>query len=895
MRRYTIKQLFTKKKAIMIMLTGALVITPIQQILPLGSSHYMNVADAATNSNSLVAIGESIVSAGVVRKEYTFKTTRNAKAVSTGVHVMEIDLSNPYISLQALSGTNGQVGKRTNVMNMASNTGAIAAINGDVFVMKNEGTSLGSQIIAGSLVVSPSLLKGMYAFGVTTDKKPTIDMYTFEGNVQSSSGQSFVLSGINQSTYSSDVTGETYSHSNKLYIYTSSWSGAQRPINSGTTPTEVLVVDNVVQEIVQNGSITTAIPSNGYILRGHKDAAQFLVTNMTVGSTVEANYNLVSQTTKQKVDPAKFEMMVSGHTLLVENGKASSFSRDISGVSGSSYTSRTAIGYSADGKKVYMVTAEKSGANTGLSLKELQTVLVSLGAHKAVNMDGGGSTTMVERKLGYSSLSLAHVTQESSLRSVANGIGVFTTAPQGSLKGLIISGSNSILIGQSITLNARAYDSYYNPISADVSWSSLNSNGSLSGDVLTAKAKGTVSIKATSGSISALKEVNVVGGDQIASLVPSTKIGTLSAGSSLPVTFKATLKNGETHQLDGNYLKWDFVGFSGTFKDGNIIVNSVNANAKNGYAVASYDGFTTMIPYSNEQTVSSVENFNAVGYAITNQVLPADVTKGSAKLVAGSTSDSVDKALQISYDFSEGTGTKASYAKLGDIGRTLSPNLTALAFDVNGDGSNNWLRAEIVDGNSQLHYVDIAKSVDWTGWKNIKVNVDTSAMKGTIKLRRVYMISLDSTKAGLASSGQVTVDNIMQYSNSTNTSEKANTVVKLYIDKKQATVNGKSTTLDAAPILKGKYTYLPLRFVTEQLGATLDYDNATKTVKVFSGSNLIQMTIGKKEYVLNGVRYESDVAPFTTNNRTLIPVRLFSEKLGFEVNYNHLERSVTIQ
>lgn len=895
MRRYTIKQLFTKKKAIMIMLTGALVITPIQQILPFGSNHYMNIADAATNSNSLVAKGESIISSGVVRKEYTFKTTRSSKAVSTDVHVMEIDLSNPYISLQALSGTDGQVGKRTTVMNMSKNTGAIAAINGDVFVMKNEGTSLGSQIVKGSLVVSPSLLKGMYAFGVTKDKKPTIDMYTFEGNVTSSSGQSFALSGINQSTYSSDVTGEAYSHSNKLYIYTSAWGGAERPINSGTTPTEVLVVDNIVKEIVENGSIKTTVPSNGYVLRGHRDAAQFLVKNMTVGSTVNANYNLVSQTTKQKVDPSNFDMMVSGHTLLVENGKASSFSRDITGVSGSSYTSRTAIGYSADGKKVYMVTAEKSGSNTGLSLKELQTVLVSLGAHKAVNLDGGGSTTMVERKLGYSSLSLAHATQESSLRSVANGIGVFTSAPKGSLNGLVISGGNSMLIGQSINLSALGYDNYYNPISADVSWSSLNNKGSFSGNTFTANSAGTVSVKATSGGVSALKELQVVGGDQIKSLVASGGVGTLSAGATLPVTLKATLKNGETHQVDGNYLKWEFVGFSGTFKDGSITVKSVNANAKTGYAIASYDGFTTMIPFSNEQSVSTVENFNAVGYSITSQVLPADVTKGSAKLVAGSTSDSADKALQISYDFSAGTGTKASYAKLGEAGRTLSSNLTALSFDVNGDGSNNWLRAELIDGNGQLHYVDIAKSVNWTGWKNIKVNVDTSAMKGSVKLRRIYMITLDSSKAGLATSGQVAIDNIMQYAKTTNSSQNTNSVVKLFIGKKQATVNGKSTLLDVAPVLKGDYTYLPLRFVTEQLGATLQYDNKTKVVKVFNGSTMLQMTLGKKEYVLNGVRYESDVAPFETNGRTLIPVRLFSEKLGYKVTYNHTERSVTIQ
>src|SRR5690606_23532267 len=418
MQRYTMKKLFTNKKTMILLISGALIVAPIQSLLPASVTGLSDRAYAATAQQPKLTVNEeSIISPGVIRKDYTFTTTRGSKQISTGVHVLEVDLSNPYITLQAINGKNGEVGTRTNIMTMATNSGAIAAINGDVFNMFREGAPLGSHIVSGDMLVSPSLLKGMYAFGITADKKPSIDSYIFEGVVTASSGTSFPLSGINQSTYSSDVTGEAYSHYNRLFIYTSAWGGKERPASSGTTPTEVLVVDNVVQEIVQNGTITSSIPENGYVLRGHKDAANFLL-GLSVGDTINAEYSLISQTTKKKIDPSSFDMMVSGHTLLVENGKASSFSRDITGVSGSSYTSRTAIGYSADGKKVYMVTAERSGSNTGLSLRELQTVMVKLGAHKAVNLDGGGSTTMVERKLGYTSLSLAHATQESSMRAV---------------------------------------------------------------------------------------------------------------------------------------------------------------------------------------------------------------------------------------------------------------------------------------------------------------------------------------------------------------------------------------------------------------------------------------------------------------------------------------------
>lgn len=895
MRRYTVKQLITKKKAFVLLLSGALIITPLQYLLPHTTQGLTSSAYAAAADNAkLTANGESVISSGVKRKNYTFSTTRGTKQVSTAVHVMEIDLSNPYISLQALSGKSGEVGTRTNMMTMASNKGAIAAINGDVFNMGLEGAPLGSQINFGSLTVSPSLLKGMYAFGVTKDKQPLIDAYTFQGNVTASNGSSFELSGINQSTYSSDVTGDTYSHFNRLFIYTSAWGGAERPKNSGATPTEVLVVDNVVQEIVSNGTITKAIPQNGYVLRGHKDAANFL-TGLVVGDTVQADYSLVSQTTKQKVDPASFDMMVSGHTLLVENGKASSFSRDVTGVSGSSYTSRTAIGYSADGKKVYMVTAEKAGGNTGLSLRELQTVMVQLGAHKAVNLDGGGSTTMVERKLGYTSLSLAHSTQESSMRPVANGIGVFTSAPQGKLQGLIVTGTQKMLIGQTATFNLRGYDNYYNPmeISGTPTWKSTNNAGSFSGDLFTAKAAGTASVQASSGSATATATFEVVGGDQLKSLSSTSGVGALSAGATLPVSLKATLKNGDQYTLNGNHLTWEFYGFSGTFKDGTITVNSVNKGAATGYAVVRYGDLATMISFTNEVSSSTVENFNNVGYSITSQVTPAETTKGSAKLVAGASSDTADKALQISYNFTEGTGTKASYAKLGEAGRTLMTGLNQLTLDIQGDGSGNWLRAEVVDENNTIHYIDLSKSVTWTGWKNVKVDVDSSKMKGVVKLRRIYVVTLDSTKA--TASGQIAVDNIVQYAKGAGSPSTSNQVIKLTLDNKQAQVNDKAVTLEVAPTLKGDYTYLPIRFIAEQLGATVQYNNKTQTVTVLSGSKMLEMKLNQKQYTLNGTRYESEVAPYEQQGRTLVPVRLFSEKLGFKVTYKHSERSITIQ
>ena len=882
----------TFKKIAVTTLCSMCLLLPVTDVFSTISKHPLTVY-ASTENAKIKELSQTIISQGVVRKDYTFTTTRKNKSVSTGFHVMEVDLSNPYLSLQALSADNNEtVAKRVNVRTMATQSGAIAAINGDVFGMVNEGAPLGTHINKNGLQVSPSLLVGMYAFGVTKDKKPIIDSYTFEGTVKTSTGSSFNLAGINKSTYASDVTGEAYSHANTLFIYTSAWGGKERPMNSAASPTEVLVVDNSVKE-VSSSMISTSIPANGYILRGHGKAAEFL-KKLTVGETITANYHLVSQTTKQQVNPDDFSMMVSGHTLLLDQGQAVDFTRSITGVSGSSYTSRTAVGYSTDRKKVYFVTAEKSGANTGVSLQELQAILKRLNIEKAVNLDGGGSTTMVERKLGTHDIVLSHSTQESSLRAVTNGIGVFTHAPIGDLAGIIVEGAELLFVGQQTAYKHLTYDSYYNPLTNEqgIVYSEENGLGQFEGQSFKANKAGKTTIVAKKGSVVGKQSLTIVGANDLDGLTSQSGTGLLSSGYSLDTTLIATLKTGEKYKIDGKHLTWSFIGFNGEFKDGKIIVNNVNPHAEYGYAIATYDGFSTMIPFTKAESETNVEHFNNVTYNITNQVIPADQTKGTVKLVSGMNGNPNDKALQLGYDFTEGSGTQASYAVFNGTGIKLATSVKTLKADVLGDGSNQWLRAELVDSSGTLHYVDLAKKIDWTGWKTVEAPIEVSDSE--LKLRRIYVITLDASQANLAKSGQIMIDNIKQVA--VGSPVRANDkVINLTINKKEANVNGQTVSLDVPPLVKDGSTYLPFRFVTEQLGAHVEYNSADKSVVVYYEDKYLKLFINKKEYILNGERKTANVAPYISNSRTLVPVRLISESIGFTVDYVEETKQVTIK
>lgn len=57
--------------------------------------------------------------------------------------------------------------------------------------------------------------------------------------------------------------------------------------------------------------------------------------------------------------------------------------------------------------------------------------------------------------------------------------------------------------------------------------------------------------------------------------------------------------------------------------------------------------------------------------------------------------------------------------------------------------------------------------------------------------------------------------------------------IELYIDNKTAKVNGKSTALDSEPIIIEGRTMIPLRFVGEYMGASLDWDGLTQTATIY--------------------------------------------------------------
>ncbi len=122
----------------------------------------------------------------------------------------------------------------------------------------------------------------------------------------------------------------------------------------------------------------------------------------------------------------------------------------------------------------------------------------------------------------------------------------------------------------------------------------------------------------------------------------------------------------------------------------------------------------------------------------------------------------------------------------------------------------------------------------------------------------------------------------------------------LTIGKKEASVFGKTKINDVAPVISADRTMLPARFVAENLGAKVLWDEQNQLVTI-TGKNLktdedttILITIGADSAMVNNKEIKLDSSAFIENDRTYTPLRFISENLGANVEWNESDKQVLI-
>lgn len=116
----------------------------------------------------------------------------------------------------------------------------------------------------------------------------------------------------------------------------------------------------------------------------------------------------------------------------------------------------------------------------------------------------------------------------------------------------------------------------------------------------------------------------------------------------------------------------------------------------------------------------------------------------------------------------------------------------------------------------------------------------------------------------------------------------------LHIGSRIMTVNDTEIEIDSVPIIINNHVLVPIRAVMEHMETKVEWNNKNQTISVYDSNNIVHMTINSKIAYLNNKEYVLDSPPIIIDSRTFIPIRFISESLGFSVNWYESQNKIII-
>jgi exopolysaccharide biosynthesis protein len=282
------------------------------------------------------------------------------------VHILRIEPFCNSIKILPVLANEG-IAQKEVLSSMAKRYNAVAAINGAYFTSR--GDPIGTLIINRNLISSPLYKRSV--FGVTEDETMVFGNPDFSG-VLRSGDVSLKIDAVNQPR-----------KADSLVVYTPEYS------RSTLTHEEGVELVLVKEKIVGIHSRDALIPPDGVVVSAGGSKALHLA-KLRLGQSVKLDYSIDKPWNQIKHAVCGGPRLVSdGKTDI--NGKEEKFDNSI--VYGRH--PRTAVALTFSGDLLFVVVDGRSKRSAGMKLGELSTYLRRLGVRHAINLDGGGSSSMI--------------------------------------------------------------------------------------------------------------------------------------------------------------------------------------------------------------------------------------------------------------------------------------------------------------------------------------------------------------------------------------------------------------------------------------------------------------------------------------------------------------------
>ena len=665
-------------------------------------------------------------------------------------YILKVDTGDEYTDLEVLSSENG-VNSLSSVMAMTAAKNAIAGINADFFSGRNgKGHAIGLAINNYSVITSSAeenLTKPQFATLFIDEKnKSYTDYFTNKITIYCGDNKEEIEAwAINR--YSS------YPHIPTIYNYM--WGKESLGKSNDEDVVEILVENNEVIDIGVD-SEGFELNEDRYVIRATGSGKEFLLNNLKIGSYVDYKIEFTPN-----IDNIKFA--ISGGATLIENGIIpDEFSHNISG-----RNPRTIIGIDKNEEIFYLIAIDgRTKSSIGMTEEESAEFLKSIGIYTAINLDGGGSTTMVAKKQGDTKLSEINSPSGGQERLVANGVGVISTAPNSEklyeLK--IVMDETNIFVGEERKIKVVGYNQYYNAIEInedDVEWDYTGVDVTIKDGIISGNVVGTSYITAKIGKIKTELEVNIL--SAVNEIFISPKNTAIVPGNKVSYILQSKNKNGYYAGTDNETYK---INIHEYYKDGVLQEVVPNDAIIEDLTFSAESAGTYILSFSKGNCTSfakvdvGIQKFNVIDdfekESFYFDPYPDEV--GGDAIFSNEQAHSGKYSAKLEYDFDRDAKVRGAYVVLNEP-LTIPKDASHLAFWVYNDKEKDEkLKTKIIDGNGHIKLIVLQDNIIHEGWQEIKYSL--AGISLPIKITDIYVAQ---DNENIRESGYIYVDDLGYY------------------------------------------------------------------------------------------------------------------------------------
>jgi len=643
------------------------------------------------------------------------------------VHVLKLDIEEEQVAFKLLNSAQ-EYGLRDTMTDFAiqyttDNEGdVVGGINGSFFNMSGSyseplGVSYEEEYGYAQHNYNVSA-NGAASLIQTNNGEFMMDYFGMSIDFENAEGRKMYFTGINKLDASVNPV-----------IYNRLFADSSKRIDDEVAVYKLTVINNVITKVTAP-NIACNIPDlkEGYIVTIPEEIADIHLPYFQEGTAVNLNIN-------STIDTSEIKYAISGGGKIIENGEIVQSGMI---VEPTKRHPRSAVGITSDGKYLIAMVVDGRGSSIGATHDELASYLIDYNVTEAIHLDGGGSSTLLGRKLGYEEIEVFNSPSGISERAILNGIGFVSLAEPGPITTIeIIATTDIVFKNNPIGLSLIGYDDNYNPINIDsrkVLWSvEKGITGVWSSNTFTPSNDGDGVLKCYYNDLSA--SLNIKSLDSPIDLNVSPRIMTLDYNNSGEFLIKGLDNSGYEGVINNDDVVYTVDDPSiGTFING-VFISGAKAGITKIKLQTGSRWTTAYVVVGNEKQV--MDSFESEDF--NSRVYPDEVI-GNAVIDEQVFYDT-DMSYKFEYDFKSSPSPQAVYMMFENF--IIQEPTDIISLQVLGNNSGHSLKGKIIDAKGQTSNITFSSEIDFEGWKELIVEVP-SDLEYPIILDRIYVVALQS-------------------------------------------------------------------------------------------------------------------------------------------------------